>query len=266
MQEANARSQRASADPPIGDFPPLGVTTHRRLAIEVHDYVRTLILTRVILPGTVIRQAEFARKLGVSRTPMREAFRMLQEEGLITSEPNHRPVVVGIDIADLDSAYAARVLVESLAVKLSVPVLGAEGITALEAAYRAMHEHRWEHQESAEWRSAHRAFHAGLTVGADAQLRHQVMTMADRTVHYLRLAQFTDVSIWSEGQMGHEAVLAAARRGDSQGAALAMAVHLATTARRVLHEVNPGLRLTAVTAALDMIGVPQERSSAVTRR
>jgi DNA-binding GntR family transcriptional regulator len=233
------------------------VTTHRRLAVEVHDHVRRLILARTIPPGTVIRQAEVARKLGVSRTPMREAFRMLQEEGLISYEPNQRSVVLGIDVADLDSAYAARVLLESLAVKVSVPVLGTAGIAVIEEAFDAMYERRWEHQESEEWRAAHRGFHAGLTIGADAQLRHQVVTMADRTAHYLRLAQLTDVAIWSEGQLGHETVLAAAKRGDSQEAARAMAMHLATTARRVLHEVNPELRLTAVTAALDMIGLPR---------
>ncbi|HEY6497755.1 MAG TPA: GntR family transcriptional regulator [Trebonia sp.] len=258
MQDAEVRSQRASSGSSTGEFPPLGVTTHRRLAVEVHDHVRRLILAGALSPGTVIRQAEFARKLGVSRTPMREAFRMLQEEGLITHEPNQRSVVLGIDIADLDSAYAMRVLMESLAVKLSVPVLGAPGIAALEEAYRAMHERRWEHQVSDEWRAAHRAFHAGLAVGADAQLRHQVATMADRTTHYLRLAQFTDISMWSEGQFGHEAVLAAAKRGDSQEAARAMAVHLATTARRVVYEVNPELRLTAIATALDMIGVPHD--------
>jgi DNA-binding GntR family transcriptional regulator len=260
MREAKVPSPRTLQDLPVGEFPPLGVTTHRRLVLEVHDHVRMLIVTRAIPPGTVIRQAELARKLGVSRTPMREAFRMLREEGLISYEPDQRPVVVGIDIADLDSAYAARVLVESLAVKVTVPILDADGIAAIEAAYATMYDRRWEHQESEEWRTAHRAFHEGLTSGAGLQLRSQVATMADRTAHYLRLAQFTDVSIWSEGQAGHDAVLEGVRRGDAAAAARAMAVHLATTARRVQHEVNPGLRLTAVTAALEMIGVEYDVS------
>lgn len=254
MQEAGVEQPQARQGQAANEFPPLGVTTHRRLVLEVHDHVRKLIVTGVIPAGTVVRQAELARKLGVSRTPMREAFRMLQEEGLISAEPDQRPVVVGINIADLDSAYAARVLVESLAVRVTVPVLGPEGLASLEAAYAAMYEHRWEHQESAEWRAAHNAFHAGLRSGADAQLRNQVAVMADRTAHYLRMAQFTHVSMWSEGQVGHDAVLAEIRRGDAEAAARAMAVHLATTARRVQHEVNPGLPLTAVAAALAMIG------------
>ena len=236
------------------EFPPLGVTTHRRLVLAVHDHVRTLIVTQAISPGTVISQAELARTLGVSRTPMREAFRMLQEEGLISAEPNQRPVVVGINIGDLDSAYATRVLVESLAVKVTVPTLGRKGIAALDAAYTTMYALRWHHQESAEWRSAHQAFHAALRSGADARLRGQVAAMTDRTAHYLRLAQFTDVSMWSEGHVGHDAVLTEVRRGDAAAAARAMALHLATTARRVQHEVNPGMSLTAVDAALEMLG------------
>ena len=219
-----------------------------------------LIVTQAIAPGTIIRQAELARSLGVSRTPMREAFRMLQEEGLISAEPNRRPVVVGISIADLDSAYAARVLVESLAVKVTVPTLGPEGVAALNAASATMYDHRWHHQESPEWRAAHHAFHALLRSGADAQLRSQVEAMADRTAHYLRLAQFTGVGIWSEGQVGHDAVLVEARRGDAAAAARAMALHLGTTARRVQHEVNPGTSLTAVPAALEMLGAESGNS------
>lgn len=260
MREAEVQSPRALRDSPVSELAPLEVTTHRRLVLEVHDHVRMLIVTQALPPGTVIRQAELARNLGVSRTPMREAFRMLQEEGLISYEPNQRPVVVGIDIADLDSAYAARVLLESLAVKVTVPVLGPEGVAALEAAYATMYKRRWEHQESEEWRAAHNAFHAALRSGAGAQLRSQVAAMAERTTHYLRLAQFTHVSMWSEGQVGHDAVLAEVRRGDAAAAARAMALHLATTARRVQHEVNPGLRLAAVLAALEMIGAGDEAS------
>lgn len=260
MQDAGLEQPRALDNHAAREVPPLRVTTHRRLVLEVHDHVRKLILTGVISPGTVVRQAELARQLGVSRTPMREAFRMLQEEGLISTAPDQRAVVVGIDIADLDSAYAARVLVESLAVRMTVPVLGAEGLASLEAAYAVMYEHRWEHQQSEEWHAAHGAFHAGLRSGAGASLRNQVAAMADRTAHYLRMAQFTHVSMWSEGQAGHDAVLAGIRRGDPTAAGRAMAVHLATTARRVQHEVNPGVPLTAVAAALAMIGAELDLS------
>ena len=183
---------------------------------------------------------------------------MLQEEGLIDYEPNRRPVVIGIDVADLDSAYATRVLLESLTVSLTVRALGDLAIGELGKAMGTMFEHRWDHQSSPEWHDAHRSFHAGLRSGADNGLRRQVAALADRTSHYLKLAQFTDVSMWAEGHAGHEAVLAAARRRDAEGAARAMAVHLATTARRVAHEVDPQLRLPAVAAALGMVGADRD--------
>lgn len=254
MEKAEVKPARGLWNPSDAELPPFEVTTRRRLVLEVHDHVRTLIVNGVIPPGTVIRQAELARNLGVSRTPMREAFRMLQEEGLISAEPNQRPVVRGVDIADLDSAYAIRVLVESLAVRVTVPVLSAEAVAAIGTAYDAMRDRRWEHQDSEEWRAAHSAFHAGLRSGADAQLSGQVAALAERTTNYQRLAQFTHVGMWSEGQVGHDAVLAEVRRGDAAAAARAMALHLATTARRVQHEVNPAAGLTAVSAALEMLG------------
>ena len=190
---------------------------------------------------------------------MREAFRMLQEEGLIDYEPNRRPVVIGIDVADLDSAYATRVLLESLAVTMTAPVLDDARTAGLTAALGTMFEHRWHHQSSAEWEDAHRCFHAELRSGADHGLRRQLAALADRTSHYVKLAQFTDVSMWAEGHAGHEAVLAAAKRRDGRAAASAMAVHLATTARRVAHEVDPELRLPAVAAAVDMVGAAPVR-------
>ena len=64
----------------------------RGLALTVHQKLRQVILDGSLGAGTILNQAELARAFGVSRTPMREAFRMLQEEGLIRAEPDRRAV------------------------------------------------------------------------------------------------------------------------------------------------------------------------------
>ena len=110
------------------------------LALTVHQELRQLILDGSVEPGTTLNQAELARDFGVSRTPMREAFRMLQEEGLIQAEPDRRAVVVGLDLADLDAMYGARLMLEALAVSRTVPVISPEELEALEDALTRMRE------------------------------------------------------------------------------------------------------------------------------
>ena len=63
----------------------------------VHAYLRELILNGNLVPGTKLSQVTLAEQLGVSRTPLREVLRMLQEEGLVAIEPNQRTRVAGLD-------------------------------------------------------------------------------------------------------------------------------------------------------------------------
>jgi DNA-binding GntR family transcriptional regulator len=63
----------------------LRISDPRRTSIDVHTHLRDLIISGALPPGTELKQAELARVFAVSRTPLREAFRMLQEEGLISA-------------------------------------------------------------------------------------------------------------------------------------------------------------------------------------
>ena len=77
------------------DSTPLTAKTGRRLALDVHAAVRAMILSGELAPGSPIPQAALARTLNVSRTPMREAFRLLQEEGLSRTGRTSGPSSVG---------------------------------------------------------------------------------------------------------------------------------------------------------------------------
>ena len=64
-----------------------------------------LIVTGEIPPGTQLSQVELARRLGLSTTPVREALRQLEAEGLVESRRNLRPRVPVFDPTDLDAVY-----------------------------------------------------------------------------------------------------------------------------------------------------------------
>ncbi len=72
------------------------------------------------MPGTRLSQVALADQLGVSRTALPEVLRMLQEEGLVEIEPNQRTRVAGLDPQELDDVYASRILLETLALSMTL--------------------------------------------------------------------------------------------------------------------------------------------------
>jgi DNA-binding GntR family transcriptional regulator len=233
--------------------PRFDVDGPRGLALTVHQELRHLILDGAVEPGTILNQAELARSFGVSRTPMREAFRMLQEEGLIHSEPDRRAVVIGLDLADLDAMYGARLLLEALAVRMTVPVTAPEALKGLAEALALMHELRAERQTSPAWNQAHDEFHRLATAGAAAPVLRLLATLRERTHPYLRLAQSSDPETWRAAQRRHQAILDAFKRKDTEAAVAAMVEHLASTAFRVVASADPGRDLPTVRGAVAML-------------
>ena len=67
----------------------------RQAIPHVHAYLRECILDGTLPPGTKLSQVSLAAQLGISRTPLREVLRMLQEEGLVDIEPNQGTRVAG---------------------------------------------------------------------------------------------------------------------------------------------------------------------------
>ena len=71
-------------------------------------------------PGDSLVETKLAKELGVSRTPIREAIRQLEFEGLVHSIPNKGVIVQGISTQDVDDIYIIRKMVEGLAARWAV--------------------------------------------------------------------------------------------------------------------------------------------------
>jgi DNA-binding GntR family transcriptional regulator len=108
------------------DSPSPGVTSSRgetasaaksdaeplQLTLQAAAQIRGLIIDRVLLPGEKIRQVELADRIGVSRSPLREALRTLESEGVVAYEINRGYVVAKLDDDDLGQIHWMRTLLE----------------------------------------------------------------------------------------------------------------------------------------------------------
>ena len=95
------------------------IAQRTRLVDEVTHKLREMILSNQLAPGTPLRQIELAEHLGVSRTPLREALRILENDGLLTVSNRNRTVqVVKVTLHELRDMYEVREVIDGLAAKL----------------------------------------------------------------------------------------------------------------------------------------------------
>lgn len=115
------------------DAPPIRTALLRD---TVHDRLRDLIVEGTLAPGEVVRDTDLAARLGVSRTPVREALLRLGESGLVRAAPGRSTVVAEIDLAEVREAHAVVVAMHRLAVAESVDRLTADDLDRMRAANR----------------------------------------------------------------------------------------------------------------------------------
>ncbi|MEK3990249.1 GntR family transcriptional regulator [Robertmurraya sp. FSL R5-0851] len=99
------------------------------LHVQVYKVLRKKIIDGVFCPGEPVIEASLAENLGVSRSPIREAIRLLEQDGLIKKEGNHK-IIRKFTSKDIEDVYKCRLAIEALAAILAV-----KNITARQLAH-----------------------------------------------------------------------------------------------------------------------------------
>jgi len=97
--------------------PVLSLETHQSLRERIVARLRDAIIAGDLPPKTRLMEPELARRLGVSRTPLREAIRHLEAEGLVTTVPRVGTFVSEVRPRDVEDTYAIRAVLEGLAAR-----------------------------------------------------------------------------------------------------------------------------------------------------
>ncbi len=146
-------------------FPSLQQSTLRMSALSV---IRDNILSGALRPGQQLVQAEIAAQMNVSRAPIREALRQLEEEGLVESIPYRGTFVSRVTQRDILELYSLRGALESMAARLAISRCNEQDIAQLEAIVARMSEAA----DAADYQAINVAdleFHTQLCVLSDHQ-------------------------------------------------------------------------------------------------
>ena len=234
----------------------------RQAIPALHAYLRECILDGTLEPGTKLSQVALAEQLGVSRTPLREVLRMLQEEGLVEIEPNQRTRVAGLDPQELDDLYASRIVLETLALSMTIDTFSAAEARFARGLLKDMRVAAKQGDVSS-WFTKHAKFHRLMYTGVGEAMQRQLTAYADRSVRYIRIYQLSEPGNWqAAGDVEHTAILDAIVARDRRAALTGLAHHLARTAERVLRDCAPQYEITSVPHALALVDRDQLATTA----
>jgi DNA-binding GntR family transcriptional regulator len=215
--------------------------------------LREVVLSGGIAPGTVLSQVALARELGVSTTPLREAMRVLQAEGLLTAERNRRVTVAALDVEDLDAIYSGRILLEAVGVAVTARGMGDAELDTLRGHLEGMRVAGGD-EDLERWEVEHAAFHRALVSGAGVSQAQLIAGLFDRAERYRRISVLgSGPRAWSLADAEHERIVEAFARRDPEAAAGELARHLGRTALMLVAHFAPDTDAVAVRTAVALV-------------
>ena len=131
-------------DPPlvlVSDDEPPHPAEHKLLSRTVADWLAERIISGEEIPGARLTETKLAEEAGVSRSPVREALRILQSEGLVDIVPRYGAQGAYIGLHDVEELYACRMLLEPACAGLAVEALEPDDVRELDVLRRRME--RW---------------------------------------------------------------------------------------------------------------------------
>ncbi|HEY2054629.1 MAG TPA: GntR family transcriptional regulator [Solirubrobacterales bacterium] len=207
--------------------------------VSAHQTLRDAIITSKLAPGTVSSQVALAREFDIGRTPLREALRLLQSEGLVAGDPNRRVRIVDIDAEDLEDLYVLRVLLETTALKLTLPGMTSADIAEIRG-FMAQMDHYGNDDDWSGLRGPHKAFHMKFVADGGPRVVKLIDGLFDQGERYRQAFIAVTADEWAERQTEHQGLIDAAVDRDAQRGAELLARHYVRSAELVISNLEPG--------------------------
>ncbi|WP_395541495.1 GntR family transcriptional regulator [Neotabrizicola sp. sgz301269] len=193
---------------------PQGQGAYRRLLDEIRD--------GALPPGMRLRETELAERLGISRTPVREAIRQLEADGLVVHLPRQGATIRSLDHAEVVELYEMRAVLEGTAARLAARA--ASDIELAELV--ALNGELAQAAVGPEAREANRQFHRTLIEAARNRFLVKSMSALQKTLLILGPTTLAEPERAVSAVEEHSAVLAALQMRNGAAAEAAMRVHV----------------------------------------
>jgi len=182
--------------------------------LRVIVWLRDRIVQEVYPPGSRLPEPAICEQLGISRTPLRDALKVLAAERLVTLHPNRGAVVTEVSLAEVDHAMTVMASLEALGAQLFCAAASAEDMAQVQELTRALRGY-YEARDLIGYFKVNQALHAAILNGAGNPALSELMIGLTNRFARQRLASNRSDERWLRAVLEHEhlALVLADRNG-----------------------------------------------------
>jgi DNA-binding GntR family transcriptional regulator len=207
------------------DIAPMESLSRPALAVELTDRLRRMILEGELKPGEKIPERMLTERFGVSRTPVREAVKVLAAEGLIVLVQNRGAVVSTVTVAEMEEVFPVLAALEAVAGELACRQATDAEIAAIRNLNTAMHA-AFDDGDRPSYFEINQQIHAAILAAArNATLANQHQIVARRAARARYQANLTPER-WRQALDEHDAILEALEARDARRLGVLMKEHM----------------------------------------
>lgn len=211
---------------------------HPVLHLSVAARLRALIVEGQLAAGEKLNERELAARLAVSRTPLREALKLLTAEGLVEHHPNRGVVVSQLDATAVAQAFEVMAALEGLSGELACARITDEELAELRALHYEMLAHHARKDLSAYYR-VNAAIHRAINRAARNAVLTETYDRINARLQAFRFRSNFDADKWAVAVREHEAMLAALTARDGARMRTLLIEHLNHKRDVVLAQLAP---------------------------
>ena len=208
---------------------------------SLHDQLiarlREMIIDGDLRPGSALPERALCDTFGVSRTPLREAFKVLAAEGLIELRPHRTPVITPVDPGEIADMFDVMVGLDGMAGAQAVATATAGDIARLDEMHHQLVQLHRDSSRAAYFR-LNQKIHAEITRLAGNPVLSNIWTTLNAGIFRARALANYDAKRWTESVEEHEAFMAFLRARDAPAFAAALSAHTRRTGDAVLATLN----------------------------
>ncbi len=210
----------------------------RTLVESVTEEIAQIILNGELRPGDKLKEVEIAERLGVSRGPVREASRRLQETGLLTGHPFRGSFVRKLNQREVADIYTLRAVLECTSAEEAIRLVEPADFAAMETALRET-ETAAMANAPARMIEADVAFHAALCRSGHNERIAETFTRLATELRLVHLMMHPDPEQLQAAARGHAAILDAVRTRNAQRLLAVLKAHIFDERDLVLQYLGP---------------------------